>query len=307
MFPERRPIDNHLSMCAFATMEAMIGELAAATPNYGLRSPDVRHGEISRAFSPLFAVLVVQRRLSSDQELARDDRTIGYVHGFADAFGHHYSLDHIQRITLVVTTMRMLYGLNNAVEYYWSIWNGAEESPRRLASRIGKQEALEFLKSGKPPLGLCDRGDESSLEARSPAAAQAQAKPTGFDISSSSSPARAVEECRKIVHQQIPTGSKIRLDTAYARGYLLGVVDGVCQARGVGEAEAIVVTSLVFCTYFGDEQGLKLMQYTMQVGERSISHQARLVGGQEAIDHHNAGRPPRGLREHLETKVRKSK
>ena len=305
VFPERRPIDMRLSMCAFASLEAMIVQLAGKTPDYGSRSHEERQQAIIKAHAPLLGVIAIQKTLMQDRQLPRDDYTIGYLHGLSDAFGQHHGLDLIQRIALVVTTMRMFYGMNSAVEYYSSIWNGDERSPRARASRSGKQEAIAFLDSGKPPLGLC--GPRSDTVAAEPIPKGAVGIQRPSSVIKRSTVSDATKECRKIVWQQVPQRAKPRLDTTFVRGYLLGISDGVCQTLGLGDVESIAVATGLFCTYFGAAEGTKLMESAMQVGERSISHKARLLGGQEAIDHHNSGRSPRGLRDHFESRKSKKK
>jgi hypothetical protein len=305
VLPETRPIDMRLTMCAFASLEAMIEELVGKSPGPGAGSPEARQQAIIRAHRPLLGVIAIQKSLMQNSRLPRDDYTIGYLHGLSDAFGIHHGLDFIQRITLVVTTMRMFYGMNSAVEYYSSVWSGNENSPRVRASRIGKKDGVAFLESGQPPLGLCN--SETFVTADSFASADANQQLGLASMPREPSLADAVEECREIVRQQIPPRVTPRLDSAFSRGYLLGVADGVCQVRGIGDVESIVVATGLFCGYFGDEQGVKLMNYTMQVGQRSASHQARLLGGQEAIDHHNAGRSPHALRDHLASKNSKRK
>jgi hypothetical protein len=305
VLPETRPIDTRLAMYAFASLEAMIAELAGKSQGSGAGSPEARQHAIIRAHRPLIGVIAIQRTLMQDSRLPRDDHTIGYLHGLSDAFGIHHGLDFIQRITLVVTTMRMFYGMNSAVEYYSSVWNGHENSPRVRASRIGKRDGIAFLESGQPPLGLC--APEAIATADTPAPANVTQQLELPSTPRKPGLADAVEECREIVRQQIPPRATPRLDSAFSRGYLLGVADGVCRVRGIGDVESIVVATGLFCGYFGDEQGVKLMNYTMQVGQRSASHQARLLGGQEAIDHHNAGRSPHALRDHLASKNSKRK
>jgi hypothetical protein len=287
-------------MCALASLETMIADVYRQTPGYGSKSPVERQQAIIKAHSPLLGVITIQRTLMQNRQLPRDDHTIGYLHGLSDAFGHHYGLDSIQRITMVVTTLRMFYGMNSAVEYYSSISGGDEQSPRVRASHYGKQEAIAFLHSGQPTLGLCHPTSNAPVAGSPSKTVVGTQRPSAAMRGSPVSD--AAEECRNIVMQQVPPNATPRLETAFVRGYLLGIADGVCQARGLGDVESIGVANGLFCTHFGDAKGTELMEYTMQVGVRSISHQARLLGGQEALDHHNLGRAPQGLRDHFKSK-----
>ncbi len=121
----------------------------------------------------------------------------------------------------------------------------------------------------------------------------------------SSSVKEAAGECRKIVQAQITSRLDPQMDTAYVRGYMLGVSEGMRRARGLTEVEFVRVATILFGAFVGEENSSKLVTYTMHLGERSISHQARIVGCKEAIDYCESGRQPKALQEHFAAKKTK--